>query len=71
MGYSILVDLCKVIGSLPIMGGPLAEKAIFKDPVFMGVLLDPLPKGDKNFLQVIAVYPVRVFLCFVLCFLAC
>jgi len=55
----------------PIMGGPLAEKAISKDPVFMGLLLDPLPKGDKNFLQVIAVYPVRVFHGFVLCFLAC
>ena len=71
VGYSIVVDLCKVIASLSNYGGPLAEKVISKDPVFMGLLLDPLPKRDKNFLQVIAVYPVRVFHGFVLCFLAC
>ena len=60
----------KLLVPLSNYGGPLAEKAISKDPVFMGLLLDPLPKRDKNFLEVIAVYPVRVFHCFVLCFLA-
>ena len=52
-------------------GGPLAEMVIFKDPVFMGLLLDPLPKRDSRLLYIIVVYPVSVFHCFVLGFLTC
>ena len=61
----------KLLVPLAIMGGPLTEKSIFKDPVFMGVLLGGPLGADRFILEVIAVYPVRVFHCFVLCFLAC
>jgi len=51
----------KLLVPLWLFVGPQTEKVIFKDPVFMGVLLGGPLGADRFILEVIAVYPVRVF----------